>query len=77
MVLREGMLLAAGGAVTGLALALVVTQFLRGLLYEVDPLDAVSLLMATMLLLAAAGVACYLPARTAARMDPLVALREV
>jgi putative ABC transport system permease protein len=77
MVLREGMLLAAGGAVTGLALALVVTQFLRGLLYEVDPLDTVSLLMATMLLLAAAGVACYLPARTAARMDPLVALREV
>jgi putative ABC transport system permease protein len=76
MVLREGMLLAAGGAVIGLALALVVTQFLRGLLYEVDPLDPAALLMATVLLLGAAGVACYLPARAAARMDPLVALRD-
>ncbi len=76
MVLREGMLLAAGGAVVGLALALVVTQFLRGLLYEVDPLDPAALLIATALLLGAAGVACYLPARVAARMDPLIALRD-
>ena len=76
MVLREGMLLASGGAVIGLALALVVTQFLRGLLYEVDPLDPAALLMATVLLLGAAGVACYLPASAAAHMDPLVALRD-
>jgi putative ABC transport system permease protein len=76
MVVRQGMRLAMIGAGTGLALALVVTQFVRGLLYEVNPLDPVSLLMATILLLGAAGVACYLPARTAARMDPLVALRE-
>ncbi len=76
MVLREGMLLASGGAVIGLALSLVVTQFLRGLLYEVDPLDPAALLMATVLLLGAAGVACYLPARAAAHMDPLVALRD-
>ncbi len=77
MILREGMLLAGGGAATGLALAVVVTQFLRGLLYEVDPLDPLSLVMAAVLLIGAAIVACYLPARTAARMDPLVALRDV
>ncbi|HEU4687953.1 MAG TPA: FtsX-like permease family protein, partial [Vicinamibacterales bacterium] len=76
MVVREGMLLAGGGAAIGLALALVATQFLRSLLYEVNPLDPVSLLMATLLLLGAAVVASYLPARTAARMDPIAALSD-
>ena len=76
MVVRQGMRLAVIGAGTGLALALLVARFLRGLLYEVNPLDPASLLLATMLLLGAAGVACYLPARTASRMDPLVALRD-
>jgi predicted permease len=76
MVVRQGMRLAVTGAGAGLALALVVTQLLRGLLYQVNPLDPVSLLMATLALLGAAAVSCYLPARAAARMDPLVALRE-
>jgi putative ABC transport system permease protein len=76
MVMRQGMRLAIIGAGTGLALALSAARFLRGLLYEVNPLDPASLLLATMLMLGAAGVACYLPARTAARMDPLVALRD-
>jgi predicted permease len=76
MILREAMRLTGGGAAAGLALALVFTQFLRGLLYEVDPLDPVALATATILLLAVAVVASYLPARTAARMDPLVALRD-
>jgi putative ABC transport system permease protein len=77
MVVGQGMQLAMIGAGTGLALALGVTQFMRGLLYEVNPLDPASLLTATLLLLGAAAVSCYLPARTAARMDPLAALREV
>jgi len=77
MVVRQGMGLALIGAGAGLVLVLLVTQFIRSLLYEVNPLDPASLLMATSLLLVAAGVACYLPARTAARMDPLVALRDV
>ena len=76
MVVRQGMRLAMIGAGAGLALALGVTQFIRGLLYEVNPLDPASLLTATLLLLGAAAVSCYLPARTAARMDPLAALRE-
>ena len=76
LIVREGMRLAAVGAAAGLALAVVVTQFLRGLLYEVHPLDPASLAAATLLLVGAAIVASYLPARTAARMDPLVALRD-
>jgi putative ABC transport system permease protein len=76
MIVRGGMRLAGIGAVTGLALTFAATQFLRGLLYEVAPLDPPSLLMATVLLIGAAMVASYLPARTAARMDPLVALRD-
>lgn len=77
MIVRGGMRLAGIGAVTGLALTFAATQFLRGLLYEVDPLDPPSLVMATLLLIGAAIVASYLPARTAARMDPLVAIRDV
>ena len=76
MVVRQGMRLAVIGAATGLVLALLAARFLRGLLYEVSPLDPASLLLATLLLLGAAGVACYLPARAASRMDPLVALRD-
>ena len=76
MIVREGMLLAGGGAATGLALALGLMQFLQGLLYEVHPLDPVALVTATILLLAAAVVATYLAARAAARMDPLAALRD-
>jgi putative ABC transport system permease protein len=76
LIVREGMQLAGFGAAAGLTLALVVTQFLRGLLYQVHPLDPASLAAATLLLIGAAIVASYLPARTASRMDPLVALRD-
>jgi predicted permease len=76
MIVREGMRVAALGAAVGLGVTLVVTRFLRGLLYEVDPLDPAALLIATLLLLVAAAAACYLPARFAARVDPLVALRD-
>jgi putative ABC transport system permease protein len=76
MIVRGGMRLAGFGAVAGLVLTFAGTQFLRGLLYEVDPLDPPSLLIATALLIGAAIVASYVPARTAGRMDPLVALRD-
>ncbi len=76
MIVSGGLRLAGCGAVAGLALTFAGTQFLRGLLYEVDPLDPPSLLMATALLIGAAIVASYLPARKAGRMDPLRALRE-
>jgi predicted permease len=76
MVLREGWRLGLFGAAVGFALAVVVTQWLRGLLYEVHPLDPATLVTATLLLLLAGVVAAYLPARAAARMNPLVVLRD-
>ena len=76
MIVREGMRLAGLGAAAGLALAFVVTPLLQGLLYEVHPLDPAALVTATLLLLGAAVVASYLPARTAGRMNPLAALRD-
>jgi ABC-type antimicrobial peptide transport system permease subunit len=56
--------------------ALAVAQSLRALLYEVSPLDPAALAGAAILLLAAAAVSAYLPARAAARLDPLLALRH-
>jgi putative ABC transport system permease protein len=76
MIVREGIRLAGLGAAAGLALAFVVTPLLQGLLYEVHPLDPAALVTATFLLLGAAVVASYLPARTAGRMNPLAALRD-
>jgi putative ABC transport system permease protein len=76
MVIGEGMRLATLGAVTGLALTLVATRLLQRILYEVHPLDPPVLLTATFLLLLSAVVACYLPARSAARMNPLDVLNR-
>jgi putative ABC transport system permease protein len=75
LIVREGFQLAAIGAGAGLALAAMVAQLMHGLLYEVHPRDPMTLAVATLLLLAAAIVASYIPARTASRLDPLVALR--
>jgi putative ABC transport system permease protein len=77
MVISEGMRLATLGAITGLALTLVATRLLQGILYEVHPLDPPVLLTATLLLLFSAVVASYVPARSAARMNPLIALRDM
>jgi predicted permease len=75
LVLGEGLRLAIGGAAAGLALAAVSTRVLRTLLFETTPLDPLSLVGAAALLVAAAVLASYLPARRATRVDPLVALR--
>ena len=75
MVLGEGLRLALLGAVAGLALAAFAANLLRGLLFEIEPLDPVSLLGAAVILVAAALVATWLPARYATRVSPLEALR--
>jgi ABC-type antimicrobial peptide transport system permease subunit len=67
--------LAGIGAVIGLAVAVAAARLLRGLLFAVDPLDPVSLLGAAVLLVAAAALACYLPARYATGVDPVEVLR--
>jgi putative ABC transport system permease protein len=75
LVVGEAARLAGVGAVIGMALSAAGTQFLRGLLFEVTPLDPVALIAAPVLLVAASALACYLPARRATRVDPAIMLR--
>lgn len=75
LVLGEGAVLAAVGVVLGTAGALAVTRSLAGLLYEVSPTDPAVLIALPLLLAGIALVACYVPARRAARSDPSSALR--
>ena len=75
LVLGQGMLLLAAGVLVGLAGALVLTRFLRSLLFEISPTDPATFAAVALLLCAVGAVACYLPARRATRIDPMAALR--
>jgi len=75
LVLREGLALTAVGLGLGVLLAAAAARLLSGLLYEVSPLDPLAFILAPLLLAAAATLACYFPARRAAKVDPMVALR--
>ena len=75
MVMRQGASLAVAGAAGGLLGALAVTRLLRGMLFGVTPLDPLAYAGAGVLLLGAAALACFVPARRAARLDPVRALR--
>jgi len=75
MILGEGAVMALGGAVPGSLLALGTGRALSSLLYHVSPADVVTLAVAPTVLIVAALAACYLPARRAAKVDPMVALR--
>jgi len=77
MVVRNGMTLTVVGLALGIAGALGLTQLLGTLLFGVSPRDPVTLAGSAAILAAVALLACYVPARRAARMDPLVALREM
>ncbi|HXJ91377.1 MAG TPA: ABC transporter permease [Terriglobia bacterium] len=75
MVLREALLLAVIGVVIGLPAAWAATRSISSMLYGLNPADPVTILVATFLMAAVAGLAGYVPARRAARVDPMVALR--
>jgi putative ABC transport system permease protein len=75
LVLRQGIALAATGIVLGAAGALGLTRLMASLLYDVTPTDPLTFTGVAILLAAVALTACYIPARRAARMDPVVALR--
>ena len=75
LVLREGLTLAAAGVALGLAGALALTRILSGLLYGVSTTDPSTFVTTGLILTAAAMLACYVPARRAARVDPMVVLR--
>ena len=76
LMLRQGLVSALTGIVLGLGLSLAATRTLRSLLLGVSPLDPLSYVVMTGILLAVALLACYLPARRASRVDPVVALRH-
>lgn len=76
LVLRQGMALTLMGVVLGLVAGLGLARFLAGLLYEVQPHDPPTFGTVTLALIAVALLACWLPARRAARVDPMVALRS-
>jgi putative ABC transport system permease protein len=69
------MVLAVTGTAIGLGAALALTRLMRSLLFEVTPTDWLTFVIASMVLLTVALLACYIPARRATRVDPLTALR--
>jgi putative ABC transport system permease protein len=75
LILRDGMLLVGLGAGIGLVGAAAVTRVLRNLLFGIAATDPVTYGGAAVLLIVVALAACYVPARRAARTDPMVALR--
>ena len=77
MVLRRALQLALAGIVIGLAAAWTVSAQLQSLLFEIKPLDTITLAAASLVLLGTALAAAWLPARRASQVDPLVALRLV
>ncbi|MGA7414860.1 MAG: ABC transporter permease [Bryobacteraceae bacterium] len=76
MVLRQGLMLAGIGVSIGTLAALGLTRMLAGLLYGITPTDPVTFAVAPAVLLGVAALACWLPARRAARIDPVLALRQ-
>jgi len=74
-IVGQGMCLAGIGVVVGLTAAFALTRLLTSLLYEIKPTDPATLAGVTLLLALVAGIACWLPARRAAKIDPMEALR--
>jgi putative ABC transport system permease protein len=76
MILREGLAVTAVGIAVGLALSLALGRVLAGFLYKVSGTDPLVLLAAPLVLMGVSLLACYLPARRAALVDPMTALRD-
>jgi len=75
MVLRQGLGLTVTGAAVGLVCAAIVSHVMAGLLYGVRPTDPPTFVGVAVLLMVVALFACYIPARRALRVDPMIALR--
>jgi predicted permease len=75
LVLRQGIALAVIGAAVGIGVALGVTRYLTSMLYDVHANDPITMIGVAVLLTLVAVAACYIPARRAMRVDPMVALR--
>ena len=75
LVVGQGLMLALIGVVLGAAGSWALTRWIAGLLYGVSPTDGPTFVIVSLLVTVVAFLACYLPARRATRVDPLVALR--
>jgi putative ABC transport system permease protein len=75
LIIRNGMTLTLIGVVIGVGGAVALTRLLRTMLFGVTPTDALTFLTVSAVLIFVALLACYLPARRATKVDPLVALR--
>ena len=76
LVVKQGMFLVLIGIIIGLTAAFGVTRVMTNMLYEIKPLDLTTFLTVSFLISSVAALACYLPARKATRVDPMVALRS-
>ena len=75
LIIKQGMMLTVTGIVVGLATALAVTRYLSSLLHEVNDKDPLTFATISLVVAIVALFACYLPARRATKVDPLIALR--
>ncbi|RPI57060.1 MAG: ABC transporter permease [Acidobacteria bacterium] len=75
MVMKHGLMLALTGLLLGLAGAVVVTRLMQTLLFNVRPADPATMVAVAAVIAGVAVIACYVPARRATRLDPLMALR--
>jgi putative ABC transport system permease protein len=75
LVLGQGAKLALIGVLAGLGASWALTRWIESLLFGVSPTDRITFVMIALLLMAVALLACYIPARRAAKVDPMVALR--
>lgn len=75
LILRQGMTLVVVGVAVGIAAAIALTRLMKGLLFEVKTTDPLTFLLVAAALALVALAACYLPARRAAKVDPMIALR--
>jgi putative ABC transport system permease protein len=76
LVIGDGLTLAAAGVAIGLAAALALTRLMKSLLFDVSATDPMTFFAIALLLMFVAVLACYLPARRAAKVDPMTALRR-
>jgi ABC-type antimicrobial peptide transport system permease subunit len=76
LVLRQGLALTAVGLIAGLAVAFGMSRVLRSLLFGVRPTDPLTIGGVIALIAAVALVACFLPAHSATRVDPMIVLRD-